>query len=289
MKQLTTSSGYKFNYSPYSDFYSAFKNLRQSVDLPRPFRYLAVRENGGQYNRPHWHSLFFVPKDSDDSFMTCVSLEKKFYDLLRYKYWSTNVGSRKYPVYEPLFQYHENWQNGKLRRNFDFHYVSPIKDNDGFANVAFYVTKYILKSDSKDEKLRSALKLNLPYDEYCDVFRNVSCRCFVSKGFGCPDDPKVRDYIVTNYRKYRDYFPFPVYVNPDSGQTFPLCPFYKSRLLTYDDAVFFANHPLQGNDKYRYLDVNFDDGVKAYNQLKRMRKLVDDYSISEYDFIIDEL
>lgn len=58
---------------------------------------------------------------------------------------------------------------GELKSTFDFHYVNPSSTREASMDVAFYVTKYMMKPSEKAVRLQRALKLNLPEDEYEDV------------------------------------------------------------------------------------------------------------------------
>lgn len=161
-----------------------FKRMRDNNTLGRSFRYIAVSERGTKRGRPHFHIIFLVPKYSGDTLATCETLNQALKDMLL-QYWSTNVGTRKNPVYERNFTYREAWIGRKLYRNFDCHYVNPVLTSDGVADVAYYVTKYIFKDSEKENALKQLVFCNtenLP--EFHAVWDIVKSRCVASKGLG---------------------------------------------------------------------------------------------------------
>lgn len=168
------------------------KNLRDNYDFDgRSFKYVAVSELGKTTGRPHFHILFFLrkkPTDFDPSGHPIASVLRSLEDSLYkavFHYWALNKGTRKHPVYEPLFRYAKQWKNGKCFTNFDLHWVDPSLTDGNEQNVAFYVSKYIMKTSEKEEKRKSFLSLNMPEDEFLSVWSIVKSRMSMSKGFGC--------------------------------------------------------------------------------------------------------
>ena len=100
------------------------------------------------------------------------------------KYWAINVGTRKNPKYERLFTYRRKFVGNKVYTNFDCHYVNPGNDASGTGNVAYYVTKYIMKGSDKEQKRQQFLKLNLDPEQFTQVWNVVKCRMTCSKGLG---------------------------------------------------------------------------------------------------------
>lgn len=173
---------------PFADVHDVqlmVKRMRDNNTLGRSFRYVAVTERGGERGRPHVHILWLVPKEDDDTVATCETLNAKLRKMLL-EYWSTNIGTRKNPVYERNFTYRQKWLNGKLYRNFDCHYVNPVLTKDGVSNVAFYITKYILKDSDQERDLwrriyhASGFNRNLTRV----VWDVVKSRLLASKGLG---------------------------------------------------------------------------------------------------------
>lgn len=132
------------------------KRIRKRNIFGRPFKYFVASEYGGKKHRAHYHILFCVPKDNSKT-PNEKKLEAVQYGKLIQKEWSINVGTRKQPVYESLFTYHKKWQGGKLYRNYDFHYIEP-RQNNADDDVFYYVTKYVLKSDSHVAKIISLVR-----------------------------------------------------------------------------------------------------------------------------------
>lgn len=182
------------------------KNLRDNLlntDLfkGRKISYLAVSERGKQNGRPHFHILFFVSKLPGDSLTTQLrglsyngsgltdsgiirNLEKALYQAV-FKYWSINVGTRKHPVYEPLFTYRKRYFGGKVYTNFDLHWVDPgTRNTDGTHNVVYYVTKYMMKSSEKEQKLQQFLALNFNKVQFAEIWKTIKSKMLISKGLG---------------------------------------------------------------------------------------------------------
>lgn len=111
--------------------------------------------------------------------------------------------------------------------------------------MAFYVLKYMLKDGSHEEKLRQALWHNFEADEFHDIWQTVKSRHLFSKDFGNSKSQTVRHYITDCIdQSIQTKSLFPCYFNPDDGKTFPLSQFYKSKFLTYEQALsfYFANN-----------------------------------------------
>lgn len=182
------------------------KNLRDNL-LPTPLfkgrkiSYLAVSERGKQNGRPHFHILFFISKLPGDSLTQKLvglsysgsgltntgiirNLEKALYDAV-FKYWSINVGTRKHPVYEPLFTYRKRYVGGMVHTNFDLHWVDPgIRNTEGTHNVVYYVTKYMMKSSEKEQKLQQFLALNFSKEQFAEIWKTIKSKMMISKGLG---------------------------------------------------------------------------------------------------------
>lgn len=187
---------YKIERIPYADIHHLqllFKRMRDNNTLGRPFRYIAVTERGKRRARPHCHIMFFVPKRKTDNTADCESLNQSLRDMLL-RFWSTNVGTRKNPVYERNFTLHQRWIAGRLYRNFDCHYVNPVLTTNGVNDVTYYVTKYMFKESKKEEELRKMLFKYLAHTDEetgeldLDLFHQtwdvVKSRVVCSKGLG---------------------------------------------------------------------------------------------------------
>lgn len=178
---------------PYADIHHIqllLKNLRDNNTTGRNIRYVAVSELGKANGRPHFHILFLVEKRPEDYYgngtvkvANMRSLEKELYTMV-FKYWAINVGTRKNPVYEPLFTYRKRYYGGRVYTNFDLHWVDPSLSTEGESNVAYYVSKYIMKGSERDVKRQRFLRLNLSETEYEAAWKTVRCRMTFSKGLG---------------------------------------------------------------------------------------------------------
>lgn len=91
---------------------------------------------------------------------------------------------RKKAKYEPLFEYHERFKNGKWERNYDCHYVDKEKSTKGIEDCAWYVMKYMLKDCNQERRRQQALKLNLKPYEYETTWELIKTKRFYSSGWG---------------------------------------------------------------------------------------------------------
>lgn len=250
---ISTSTGYDIRYADLSDVQNMFKRLRKRNAFGRPFRYLAVSELGSAKGRPHFHIVFLIPKHDDDDIYVCQSLEKKLFDEVLFE-WKRNYGTRKNPVYKPLCTYVRKVVHGRLRTNFDLHYVNPSLSNGGESDVAFYVLKYMMKPSFRLVRLQQALHLNLPQDEYEAIWKVVRSRHFESVGFGFGTSEytsfnghwiyKVPDKVLEHLRKgivlskISSDEPMPSFFSPVDGKSFPLAKYYKSKGEVFNQQDF---------------------------------------------------
>lgn len=183
----------EFPYADIHDVQLLLKNLRDNLPKNpvfgnRDLKYLAVSELGKTNGRPHFHILFFVEKKPEDigfggRITQMYTLENVLYHAV-FKYWAHNVGTRKNPVYEKLFTYRRRFYGNRVYTNFDLHWVDPSRSRAGTRNVAYYVTKYLLKGSEKEVRRQQFLRLNLQPSEYSEVWSKIKCKCTISKGLG---------------------------------------------------------------------------------------------------------
>lgn len=245
---------YVLQYPDFTHVQKMFKRIRKSYDL-LPFKYLVVSEYGGLRHRPHFHMIISYPKYSN-GYLDILNLERRLHDIFL-KEWRVNLGSTRSPRYVPLCTY----VNTRKGRTFDLHYINPRASSSGEEDVAFYVTKYCLKYSDYVDRLKTALIYNYP-DEFKDLWLKLRPRANISKGFGSPYDPKVIDYIkkCLSYSVSDSSLSFPVYINPFSGQTFPLSPYYRRKFMTIDDMeVFFQRNPNRDTIEDNYLEIDYKD------------------------------
>ena len=216
---------YKEIYMPYADIHHVqllLKNLRDNNPVGgRYLRYVAVSELGKSRARPHFHILFFVEKLPGDDKFTPVNLERPLREYIK-AHWAVNVGTRKNPIWEPRFTYRGRYYGGKFYRNYDFHYVDPKQTTEGVLNVAYYVTKYMMKPSAKEQARQQFLKLNLDEDQYNTTWSRIKCRLLISKGLGLDvrfETIEQTEYVplpLDEYAKVLDADDLPPDVRPDA-------------------------------------------------------------------------
>lgn len=274
-------------YADFSHPQKVFKRLRK---LGLKFSYLIVSEYGGERHRPHFHAILAFPKGPKDDYHDIKNLEHCLHKTFL-KEWRVNLGSNRKPDYHNLCDYIVTPKG----RTYDLHYIDSASTNEGEADVAFYVTKYILKSDKWVDKLKSALYFNLPPEQFYSTWKLLKPRMCASKGFGYPLDPNtnnVVDKVKKHIRKGIELSKlgdslFPYYISPINGKTFPLAPYYQKRFLTLDDKKHFFSL-LQQDDGYIESDervINMEH-VRD-NKLNKIRHTVNT-RLTSYDFVYDD-
>jgi len=274
-----TSTGYNLKYADKQDVVNMFKRIDtwrdrhiKYEDIPK-IRYFGVTELGSEKGRPHIHVLILVKKWKGQTHEQLLDLENKLYWLYR-KNWKRNIApSTKKPVYKELFTYNESWRNRILYRNYDLHYVNPSTTNNGVADAAWYVLKYLLKNtdnyeSTKEVQRQRALKMNLstviedvdengeikskfqPDTEYYEIWNKIKSKAFYSKYFGLGMKPTpfgdIDEDIYYWIRKGIEYgkgkFDYPIFVHPITGETFPLAKYYHKYLLEDKDIDVMYNN-----------------------------------------------
>ena len=194
LPSITTSTGFDIKFADIRDIQNMIKRIRKDNLFLRPFKFYFCSERGKTYGRPHFHGLIFLPKYQDDDKLFPAQIEPYLRRVLSQQ-WKRNtaycfnkrgecVSNTRSPRYEPLYQYHQKYVGGILYKNFDLHYVVPHSTENGSDDVAFYVTKYLLKSSDKEIRLQQALRLNLSKEEYDEVWSLVKSKVLCSKAFG---------------------------------------------------------------------------------------------------------
>lgn len=276
-----TSSGRCISYADFHDIDLLCKRIRNGNLFGRPFRYYAVFERGGKKHRPHFHILWFIEKRNGDDFNSCLSLEALLKDVIL-KCWSRNVGSKRKPIYVPITDYHARFCGGKLFSNYDTHYVNPSLSTNGIADCAFYVMKYLLKVNPYERYLYNYLKSCVPPGEFYKAWKIVRSHSTSSKSFGLPHNPKVISYLRSCIERSDVTKGYPQYFNPDTGQSFPLCKYYRSFGHLYDasDAFPFS---MNFSDDYYF---NSMQDVKAFADFeRRINKINEHQSQIYYDLL----
>lgn len=288
LPKITTSTGFDIRYADYRDIQLLIKRIRNNNLFGRSFKYIAVSERGSIKARPHFHVIFCVDKLPDDTYSDIVNLQSLIHSTILQN-WVKNVGSKRSPKYVPLCTYVSKFVRGKLKSNYDLHYIQPL-NGDSCCSASFYVLKYMLKPSDKESKLQQALKLNLPPDEYDDIWQLVKSRYFLSKGFGDPDNPDVIKYVRDCVNLSSQSSAYPQFFNIDTGQGFPLARYYKDRghLYSLDDALkFFFNGSHPTGDSSYDLNPDYEDIDNSILKFDKVQSFQDN-NLSEAE-LFDEL
>lgn len=277
-------NGYNIRYAEGADISNMMRHIRLSDELPS-FRYFAVSEFGGRKHRPHWHFVVSIPKSfvSDKygrvHLHDCYSLEQKLWHLFL-KYWRRNYGARRYPDWRPLLTY----KCVGNKRNYDLSFIDTISGN--CEDAAFYVTKYSTKYDKYTDRLKSALYFNLPDNQFLDVWKMVKPRTQWSKGFGDPNNPAVAAHVRKGIDlSLRNNSILPLFINPNTGQTFPLSPYYQKRFISVDEAIIFRKRQSEAEKEIPSI---YETTLKDY-ALKRTQDLILYRSEDPVKFLDDDL
>lgn len=182
-----------------------------------------------------------------------------------FREWKRNYGSTRNPIWKPLFDYHSKYVAGKRYSNFDCHYVTPHSSKDGEDDVAFYVTKYVLKPSKKEQSLQQALRLNLDVDEFRDVWKIVKSRSLCSKGFGAYSDLEI-DYVKSCLERSKN--------DPDglkfytlNGSSQPISRYYR-KYISPDIAICSVaarGGPITCDDR------DLSDKIRSVDTMQRIR------------------
>lgn len=192
---LKFPDGTQIYFANYDDVILMFKRLRDSGVLDRDFRYLCVNEYGDKTNRPHFHIIIYVARLATDDQATPYWIEKKLYDNLK-KFYAVNKGTRKDPVYEPLFTYITYMKDGKQRSNYEVKYVqpsNPVQEMTDFlipdlatVKTTRYLTGYVQKPSNFDAAVDKYL---VKYKDDPILLQKLRAlyrgQIRYSKGFGC--------------------------------------------------------------------------------------------------------
>lgn len=300
-----TSTGYELTYAEPYTLVKCFKRIEQSNLLPFPLRYFACWERGSRFHRPHFHVLFFVPKSYAPEYEDILNVEHLLYWTVRDN-WKINVEDEPYkkkfhPRYEPMFQYHEKYIAGKLRKNYDLHFVNPSLTVGGVSDAAFYVLKYMLKQSEYERKLHSKLFLTYEPSEASYLWKLVRSKLFYSTYFGFnPEkvnpfgdmdaDPAIISYLQDCINQSKGNFPYPCFYNPNTAQSFPMAKYYtghhlfSSQFIDLNDLFIFHDfQPSEDNVSIRDMALS-----EIAAQMDAFLHRVDSVG-SENDDYLDEL
>lgn len=295
LPSVALSNGRSIRFADISDVQKMFKRLRKRNAFGRPFRYFGVSELGSEKGRPHFHLLICVQKYEYDRFSDCMQLESIISkEILRE--WRRNYGSTRSPVWKPLCTYVRKFIRGKIRTNYDCHYVNPILSDGQEADVAFYVLKYMMKPSQRVVRLQQALHLNLDEDEYENVWKIVRPRHFESEAFGLgqslksPDGnyivhPKVLSYLRSCVQRSKTDFPSPRFFSPITGKPFPLARYYQhfAEIYSMQDALDFYFFDKSGRVDNVVIskDVHVSQLVKKVDDFDSRLRRVESYDSAQ--------
>lgn len=185
----------------YCDFSHIQDMLKRVRKLPlfcdRDFRYLVVSEYGSERMRPHVHMLFFVGRKSSDLDNYPDLLESDLASIFKSQF-AVNVGTRKCPIYEPLFDDRTKTIAGKTYSTFDCKLIRPKNEQGQYytgdcSTVAGTVGKYVLSYVSKESRFEEYVSTwFIPFESrygkqsLSALKRLLTCRCSYSHqlGFG---------------------------------------------------------------------------------------------------------
>lgn len=213
-----------------------FKRIRNHWNFPffecgKSLKYHFFSEFGGQTHRPHWHGIIQVPKvevlkslDVFGDVTLAVRFFENYLDNAIQAEWKTQIGGTHR---KPIYQANSKFFKPSLytRGTYDFHLVQDVYTKNGKMlsadNVAFYITKYMLKPDDWLNRYLKALRLNYPFEVY-NHMRPKQC---ISKNADENSLDDIFEMVKKNYSLLR----FPTYETPD-GKTYPLSNRYRKIL-----------------------------------------------------------
>lgn len=223
----TNINDYKIPYPDKTHVQKMFKRIRKQ--FPYTFRYAVVSEYGTRTHRPHFHGLIAVESHVNNKYSLEYRSEAVSYETilsrLILKEWRVNVGSRKFPKYEPLLTYVNTIRQG---RTYDFHYIKPVVGHDN--DCSFYVSKYLMKYDDHTHKLLQKIRLDpeLTHEETSTLISLIKPAIYISKSFGDARDPVIKNYIKHCLSQNED---LPQFYDIYTGKHYLLSPYYRKYCL----------------------------------------------------------
>lgn len=275
-------NGYKHKYADMHDIQLLIQRLKKRDDFP-PFHYFAVSEFGHERHRPHWHLLFFTPKIPNESQASLYSREHTYWKAVLSE-WYCNLGSKRKPVKDPLLTYRCQ-ANGK--RNYDFRYVDPHLSDTAQDDTSFYCSKYLVKYSDYVKNLKSALYLNLSEADFTYYWNIIRPKTGRTIGFGDIKNPKVITYLndCVDF-SLRHQFPFPVFINPNTGQTFPMSPYLYKKVSNFETELAFRKNRdhlyIDGTNVSNNEDVDLETIERRESEFKRMLDKINKRDIGDF-------
>lgn len=262
-----------------------FKRIRKNNLFGEPFKYLGVGEFGSKSFLPHYHVILSFPKTCSNPALNKHYAVERVYKLSNVikSQWKTNVGfSSKKPIWRYNSLFHSKIVRGVRKSPFDLHYIDCGSSSNGFSDVSYYVTKYILKENSRLEKLKRKLDL-MDHDCFVSNCKFLTPRVFQSHGFGSlvpSDKPLVRSMVSFGLRDTSACSP--LFYGSD-GKYYPCGSFIfnqmiKLRFITLDEQLVFAKRKLAF-----CLSVQSNSDLSIFYEYKRdIEKLVKQQAVRSY-------
>lgn len=137
--------------------------------------------------------------------------------------------------------------------------IQPLRNHDN--DVSFYVSKYVLKFDDRTEKLLHKIRYdpNLDDQQTSDLLHMIKPRLVMSKDFGDPRFPLIKDYITKCIDK--DPEGIPQFYDLYTGQPSLLSRYYRKHCYTLNHALtrFYLS------DSADLYSSHFDDDGTVYD------------------------
>lgn len=277
---LYTNIGeYNIAYPEYSDIQNMMKRIRKS--LSHPVRYTFCSEYGSRRFRPHFHGIIAITRDDIAKYYkgSISYCENKLKHIFLSE-WRRNISADTFnPDYIPLCHY---IVRGKST-TYDFHHIQPILNHDN--DVSFYVSKYVLKYDTRTYKLLQKINLDarLSDDERKYLTSMIKPRMVMSKDFGDARYPPIKEYITKCINKHPTQLP--QFYDIHTGQSSLLSRYYRKHCDTMINALhryymspsscLLSNHRDLDNtalDYYHTAKTAFPDERK-FSRIKRKLNL----------------
>lgn len=256
-----------------SDFTNMIKRLRNEG---YKLSYMVVSEYGGKTFRPHYHFMLSFPKTSITPNLSAgrftiqmqlQSFESRLFDKILSS-WCRNTGSKRVPKYVPLCHY----VNKNGRHNYELHLATP--SSNGFADVSFYVSKYMCKFDKRTSKLLQKIKLDpsLSPDETSELLSVVKPRCIISKQFGHFSRKSVSDHIKSCLLRNPEQ---PTFYDIFTGKPSPLSRYYVKHFVTIQYALdkFYRSDSVELYSSHQDSQLcNEEENIKRQRELQKLSR-----------------
>lgn len=267
---------YCFAFPEWKDIQNMFKRIRKHLSYP--IRYIMVSEYSKR-RRPHFHGIIAIERDTiKDFYKGSVSLCERELSKLFLKEWRVKVGgSTRKPIYQSLFTY---VRKGR-KCNFDFHHIVDIPNHE--SDVSFYVSKYVTKYDQHTHKLLQKIKLDVEVEpEFTPrILSAIKPRCTISKDFGSPDFPPIRDYITKCIMK--NEIELPQFYDIHTGQPSLLSRYYRkhcetmlnalTRYYNSDSSDVLSNHCELAGTEIDWVH-SADKSLDSVSKLRKIRNCI---------------